>query len=100
MNNWMIMYKIIDGKYEPYQYGSNIVPSSNVDKVIQVTEEIAMQAYKFDFDGKTLKRKEGEYVMTLEELKEFERQEEIELNGGMNTIQQYEEELNSINIEF
>lgn len=100
MNNWMIMYKIIDGVYEPYQYGSNIVPSSNVDKVIQVPEEIAVQAYKFDFDGNSLKRKEGEYVMTLEELKEYERHEELELNGGLNPDQHYEDEMNSINIEF
>jgi len=100
MNNWMIMYKIIDGVYEPYQYGSNIVPSSNVDKVIQVPEEIAVQAYKFDFDGNSLKRKEGEYVMTLEELREYERHEELELNGGQNPDQHYEDEMNSINIEF
>lgn len=96
----MIMYKIIDGKYEPYQYGSNIVPSSNVDKVIQVPEEIAMQAYKFDFDGATLKRKEGEFIMTLEELDEANKQEEIELNGGINTVEHYQEELNKISIEF
>lgn len=96
----MIFYRIIDGTYEPIKFGSNIVPTENIDKVIQVPEEIANQAFKFDFDGETLKRKEGEFIMTLEELDEANRQEEIELNGGTNPYEQHQEELNKISIEF
>ena len=82
MKNWMIFYKLIDGVYEPFQFGCNLVPSDNVDKVIQVPEEIAVQATKFDFDGTKLTRKEGKRVLTLEELRESRRQEEVALNGG------------------
>lgn len=82
MENWMIMYKLENGVYEPFQYGKNLVPTDNIDKVIQVPEEIAVQATKFDFDGTKLTRKEGKRVLTLEELREKYRQEEIALNGG------------------
>jgi len=82
LKNWMIFYKLIDGVYEPFQFGCNLVPSDNVDKVIQVPEEIAVQATKFDFDGTKLTRKEGKRVLTLEELRESRRQEEVALNGG------------------
>lgn len=82
MEDWMIMYKLDNGVYEPCQYGCNIVPTDNVDKVIQVPEEIAIQATKFNFDGIKLTRKEGKHVLTLEELREKYRQEEISLNGG------------------
>lgn len=83
MDSWMIMYKLENGVYEPFQYGSNLVPTDNIDKVIQVPEEIAVQATKFNFDGTKLIRKEGEHVLTLEELREKYRQEEIELNGSV-----------------
>ena len=82
MDSWMIMYKIDNGVYEPFQYGRNLVPTDNIDKVIQVPEEIAVQATKFDFDGTKLTRKEGKRVLTLEELRENRKQEEIALNGG------------------
>src|SRR5699024_2332455 len=82
MDSWMIMYKIDNGVYEPFQYGKNLVPTDNIDKVIQVPEEIAVQATKFDFDGTKLTRKEGKHVLTLDELHEKYRQEEITLNGG------------------
>lgn len=82
MKNWMIMYQLVNGVYEPCLYGSNLVPTDNIDKVIQVPEEIAVQANKFSFDGKKLTRKEGKRILTLEELREKYRQEEISLNGG------------------
>lgn len=96
----MIMYQMIDGVYEPSKFGSNIVPTENIDKVIQVPEEIAMQALKFDFDGETLKRKEGKYIMSLEEYKESERQNDIQVFGGNTPFAQQEEEANKIKIEF
>lgn len=96
----MIFYKLIDGIYEPTQFGYNIVPTENYDKVIQVPEEIAHQAYKFDFDGETLKRKEGEYVMSLEEYEEYEKQGEIATFGTTNPFEANEAKRNQIKIEF
>ena len=78
MDNWMIMYKEVDGVLEPTQYGKNIVPNGNFDKVIQVPEEIARQANKFDFDGSKLIRKEGQTIHTIEVLNELESQYEKE----------------------
>ena len=78
MDNWLIMYKEVDGVLEPTQYGKNIVPNGNFDKVIQVPEEVARQANKFDFDGSKLIRKENQRIHTIEELNEFESQYEKE----------------------
>lgn len=83
MINWMVMYQLIDGEYVEKYAGSNIVPTENIDKVIQVPEEIAKQSHKFYFDGNKLIRKENQYIMTLEQLKEFDAQSEIELWGGV-----------------
>src|SRR5699024_3099031 len=82
MDSWMIMYKLDNGVYEPFQYGKNLVPTDKVDKVTQAPEEIAVQANKFDFDDTKQTRKEGKRVLTLEELRESRRQEEVALNGG------------------
>ena len=78
MDNWLIMYKEVNGVLEPTQYGKNIVPNGNFDKVIRVPEEVARQANKFDFDGSKLIRKEGQIIHTIEELNEFETQYEKE----------------------
>ena len=99
-NSWMILFRLVDGQYELAQFGSNIVPTENFDKVIQVPEEIAKQAFKFEFDGDKLKRKEGFYVMTLEQLKEKESQNEIELWGEIPPHQEETKEENEIIIEF
>lgn len=99
-NSWMIFYKLVDGQYELAQFGSNIVPTGNFDKVIQVPEEIARQAFKFEYDGNKLKRKEGFYVMTLEQLKEKELQNEIELWGEKPPHQEETKEKSEITIEF
>ena len=78
MDNWLIMYKEVNGVLEPTQYGNNIVPNGNYDKVIKVPEEIARQANKFDFDGSKLIRKEGQTIHTIEVLNELESQYEKE----------------------
>ena len=78
MDNWLIMYKEVNGVLEPTQYGKNIVPNGKFDKVIRVPEEVARQANKFDFDGSKLIRKEGQIIHTIEELNEFETQYEKE----------------------
>lgn len=91
MDNWLIMYKEVNGVLEPTQYGNNIVPNGNFDKVIQVPEEIARQANKFDFDGSKLMRKEGQRIHTVEELNELESQYEKE--SGISETEPSDEEI-------
>ena len=91
MDNWLIMYKEINGVLEPTQYGNNIVPNGNFDKVIQVPEQVARQANKFDFDGSKLIRKEGQIIHTIEELNEFETQYEKE--SGISETEPSDEEI-------
>ena len=81
MDNWLIMYKEVNGVLEPTQYGNNIVPNGNFDKVIQVPEQVARQANKFDFDGSKLVKKEGQTIHTIEVLNELESQYEKESGG-------------------
>ena len=94
MDNWLIMYKEVNGVLEPTQYGNNIVPNGNYDKVIKVPEEIARQANKFDFDGSKLIRKEGQTIHTIDELNEFESQYEKE--SGISKTEPSEEEIEII----
>ena len=91
MDNWLIMYKKVDGVLEPTQYGNNIVPNGNFDKVIKVPEEIARQANKFDFDGSKLIRKEGQTIHTIEVLNELESQYEKE--SGISETEPSDEEI-------
>lgn len=91
MDNWLIMYKEVNGVLEPTQYGNNIVPNGNYDKVIKVPEEIARQANKFDFDGSKLVRKEGQTIHTIEVLNELESQYEKE--SGVSEIEPSDEEI-------
>ena len=91
MDNWLIMYKEVNGVLEPTQYGNNIVPNGNYDKVIQVPEEIARQANKFDFDGSKLIRKEGQTIHTIEVLNELESQYEKE--SGISETEPSDEEI-------
>lgn len=66
--NWLLFLKIIDGNYEILQSGSNIVPTEEYDKVLPTTEKIARQGDKVYFDGKRLKVKDGETLLSIEEL--------------------------------
>ena len=91
MDNWLIMYKEVDGFLEPTQYGKNIVPNGNFDKVIKVPEEIARQANKFDFDGSKLIRKEGQTIHTIEVLNELESQ--YEKKSGISGTELSDEEI-------
>ena len=91
MDNWLIMYKEVNGVLEPTQYGNNIVPNGNFDKVIQVPEQVARQANKFDFDGSKLIRKEGQIIHTIEELNELESQYEKE--SGISETEPSDEEI-------
>ncbi|RIN77782.1 hypothetical protein [Staphylococcus simulans] len=66
--NWLLFLKYENGKYEIKQAGSNIVPTEAYDKVLPTTERVARQSEKVYFDGEVLRLKEGETLMTVEEL--------------------------------
>lgn len=66
--NWLLFLKYIDDKYHIVQAGSDIVPTEDFDKVLPTTERIARQSDKVYFDGEKLKLKEGETLLSVEEL--------------------------------
>ena len=78
---WLIFFKLIDGTYEYVSAGYNLVPTEVVDKVLPVQEHVARQARKLEYDGEKLVLKDGETLLTLEELDEEQRQLDIQ-NGA------------------
>lgn len=69
--NWLLFLKYVDGEYYIVQAGSNIVPTEEFDKVLPTTERIARQSDKVYFDGEKLKLKDGEILLSVEELNEL-----------------------------
>lgn len=69
--NWLLFLKYIDGEYYIVQAGSNIVPTEEFDKVLPTTERIARQSDKVYFDGEKLNLKDGETLLSVEELNEL-----------------------------
>ncbi|MCE4953468.1 hypothetical protein KJC28_00975 [Staphylococcus haemolyticus] len=66
--NWLLFLKYIDREYHIVQAGSDIVPTEPFDKVLPTTEKVARQSEKVYFDGEKLKLKEGETLLSVEEL--------------------------------
>lgn len=66
--NWLLFLNYIDGEYHIVQAGSDIVPTEPFDKVLPTTERIARQSDKVYFDGEKLKLKDGETLLSVEEL--------------------------------
>lgn len=66
--NGLIAYKLNDGQYELVANGVGLVLNIEVDKVLPVREHVARQAYKLVYDGKLLTLKDGERILSLEEL--------------------------------
>lgn len=69
--NWLLFLKYIGDKYHIVQAGSDIVPTEDFDKVLPTTERIARQSDKVYFDGEKLKLKDGETLLSVEELNEL-----------------------------
>ncbi|WP_145436948.1 hypothetical protein [Staphylococcus hominis] len=69
--NWLLFLKCTEGEYRIIQAGSNIVPTEEFDKVLPTTERIARQSDKVYFDGEKLKLKDGETLLSVEELNEL-----------------------------
>ena len=69
--NWLLFLKYVDDKYHIVQAGSDIVPTEDFDKVLPTTERVARQSDKVYFDGEKLKLKDGETLLSVEELNEL-----------------------------
>lgn len=81
---WLIFFKLIDGAYEYVSAGYNLVPTEVVDKVLPVQEHVARQARKLEYDGEKLTLKDGETLLTLEELDEEQRN--LDIQNGANVL--------------
>ena len=65
---WIILMSLINGKYVIEDAGFNIIPQKEYDKILPTTERVAKQIEKIYYDGEKLKLKEGETLLSLEEL--------------------------------
>lgn len=75
--NWLLFLKYENGKFEIKQAGSNIVPTEAYDKVLPTTERVARQSEKVYFDGESLQLKDGEQLLSLEELNQSLHDNEV-----------------------
>ncbi len=80
--NWLLLLKLIDNNYVIIQGGANIVPTQEYDKVLPTTERIARQIDKVYFDGENLRIKEGEKLLTIDELNTLNNVEEMDVTKG------------------
>ncbi|MGP5095722.1 hypothetical protein [Staphylococcus equorum] len=78
--NWLLLLKLIDNNYVIVQGGANIVPTQEYDKVLPTTERIARQIDKVYFDGGNLKIKEGEKLLTVDELNNLNNTEKTDIS--------------------
>ena len=95
MDNWAIAFVIRNGKYDWVDAGKNMVMSQEYDKVIPVREEVARQVEKLEYDGKTLKLREGEKLLTLEDLNQQQYDSDV-INGLIVNEEQSENNQNKI----
>jgi len=65
---WIILMSLINDKYVIEDAGFNIVPQKEYDKILPTTERVVKQIEKIYYDGEKLKLKEGETLLSLEEL--------------------------------
>lgn len=65
---WILFLEKIDGEFEIVLAGCDLVPNKAYDKVLPTTEKIARQSDKVYFDGEKLKLKDGETLLSVEEL--------------------------------
>ena len=80
MDNWIICYIIRDGKYEWTDSGKNLILTQEYDKVLPVEEKVARQVDKLEYDGNTLRLREGETLLEVEELDRLQHESDVE-NG-------------------
>lgn len=81
MDSWIICYVIRDGKYEWAESGKNLILNEEYDKVLPVEEKVARQVDKLEYDGTTLRLREGETLLEVEELDRM--QHELDVKNGL-----------------
>lgn len=81
MDNWAICYVLVDGDYQWADAGKNLVINGQYDKVLPVREHVARQVDKLFFDGEKLKLKDGETLLSKDQLDKKEY--EIDLAKGL-----------------
>ena len=81
MENWSICYVLIDGEYQWVEAGKNIIANGQYDKVIPVREHVARQVDKLFFDGEKLKLRDGETLLSKDQLDK--QQYESDLANGL-----------------
>lgn len=96
MNNWIICYVIRDGKYEWAESGKNLILTQEYDKVLPVEEKVARQVDKLEYDGTTLRLREGETLYEVEELDRM--QYELDVENGLIDEQPIEPKLVEVEI--
>lgn len=82
-DQWLIFYKLVNGKYQLHQAGKNIIPTDVVDKVLPVEEHVAMQAEKLTFDGEKLKVEVGQKLLSMADYSKAEAQNRQKLMKEM-----------------
>lgn len=65
---WIILLSLINDEYVIEDAGFNIIPQKEYDKILPTTERVAKQIEKIYYDGEKLKLKEGEMLLSVEEL--------------------------------
>ena len=81
MDSWIICYVIREGKYDWASSGKNLIITEEYDKVIPVEEKVARQVDKLEYDGTTLRLREGETLLEVEELDRM--QYELDVENGL-----------------
>jgi len=81
VDSWIICYVIREGKYDWASSGKNLIITEEYDKVIPVEEKVARQVDKLEYDGTTLRLREGETLLEVEELDRM--QYELDVENGL-----------------
>ena len=81
MDSWIICFVVRDGKYDWAASGKNLIITEEYDKVIPVEEKVARQVDKLEYDGTTLRLREGETLLEAEELDRI--QHELDVENGL-----------------
>lgn len=77
MDNWAICYVLVNGEYQWADAGKNIVINGQYDKVIPVREHVARQVDKLFFDGEKLKLRDGETLLSKDQLDKQEYENDL-----------------------
>lgn len=77
MDNWAICYVLVDGDYQWADAGKNLVINGQYDKVLPVREHVARQVDKLFFDGEKLKLREGETLLSKDQLDKQEYENDL-----------------------